>query len=91
MLEAMEYNDDTMSPQAIKMKKFNQDGKLTSDVTQSIMEEEKPNQKEKPAFREKRITKFIPKTVPRGQEIDFVVKTLEYYNHHLQWNKAHER
>lgn len=92
LLEAMEYNDATPSlAQAVKMKKFNQDGKLTSEVIQSIMEEEKPNQKEKPAFRDERIIKLIPKTVPRGQETDFVVKALEFYNRHLQRNKAHER
>ena len=92
LLEAMEYNDATPSlAQAIKMKKYNQYGKLTSEVIQSIMEEEKPNQKEKPAFRDERITKLIPKTVPRGQETDFVVKALEFYNRHLQRNKAHER
>ena len=92
LLEAMGYNDATPSlAQAIKMKKYNQDGKLTSEVIQSIMEEEKPNQKGKPAFCDERITKLIPKTVPRGQETDFVVKALEFYNRHLQRNKAHER
>ena len=92
LLEAMEYNDATPSlAQAIKMKKFMQDGKLTDEVIQSIMEEEKPNQKEKPAFRDERITKLIPKNVPRGQETDFVVKALEFYNRHLQRSKAHER
>ena len=92
LLEAMSYNDATPSlAQAIKMKKFNQDGKLTDEVIQSIMEEEKPNQKEKPDFRDERITKLIPKTVPKGQETDFVVKALEFYNRHLQRNKAHER
>ena len=92
LLEAMSYNDATPSlAQAIKMKKFNQDGKLTDEVIQSIMEEEKPNQKEKPAFRDERITKLIPNTVPKGQETDFVVKALEFYNRHLQRNKAHER
>ena len=92
LLEAMSYNDATPSlAQAIKMKKFNQDGKLTDEVIQSIMEEEKPNQKEKPVFRDERITKLIPKSVPKGQEADFVVKALEFYNRHLQRNKAHER
>ena len=92
LLEAMGYNDATPSlAQAIKMKKFSQDGKLTDEVIQSIMEEEKPNQKEKPAFRDERITKLIPKSIPRGQETDFVVKALEFYNRHLQRNKAHER
>lgn len=92
LLEAMSYNDATPSlAQAIKMKKFMQEGKLTDEVISSIMEEEKPNQKEKPVFRDERITKLIPKSVPRGQETDFVVKALEFYNRHLQRSKAHER
>lgn len=92
LLEAMSYNDATPSlAQAIKMKKFMQDGKLTDEVIQSIMEEEKPNQREKPAFRDERITKLIPKSVPKGKEADFVVKALEFYNRHLQRNKAQER
>ena len=92
LLEAMSYNDATPSlAQAIKMKKFMQEGKLTGEVIQSIMEEEKPNQREKPAFRDERITKLIPKSVPKGQEADFVVKALEFYNRHLQRQKAQER
>lgn len=92
LLEAMEFNDATPSlAQAIKMKKFQQDGKLTGEVIQSIMEEEKPNQKEKPVFRDERITKLIPKSVPKGQEADFVVKALEYYHRHLQRQRGQER
>lgn len=92
LLEAMGYNDATPSlAQAIKMKKFMQEGKLTDEVIQSIMQEDKPNQKEKPAFKDERITKLIPKSIPKGQETDFVVKALEFYNRHLQRNKAHER
>ena len=92
LLEAMEYNDATPSlAQAIKMKKFMQDGKLTNEVIQSIMQEEKPNQREKPAFRDERITKLIPKSVPRGRESDFVVKALEFYKRYLQRNKDRER
>ncbi|TGX99597.1 ParB/RepB/Spo0J family partition protein [Hominisplanchenecus murintestinalis] len=92
LLEAMGYNDATPSlAQAIKMKKFMQEGKLTDEVIQSIMQEEKPNQKEKPAFKDERITKLIPKSIPRGQETDFVIKALEFYNRHLQRSKAHER
>ena len=92
LLEAMEYSDATPSlAQAIKMKKFMQDDKLTDEVIQSIMEEEKPNQREKPAFRDERITKLIPKSIPRGQESDFVVKALEFYNRYLQRSKDRER
>ena len=75
LLEAMGYNDATPSlAQAIKMKKFSQDGKLTDEVIQSIMEEEKPNQKEKPAFRDERITKGIAVFDPKGRR-----NTLKYY------------
>ena len=92
LLEAMGYNDATPSlAQAIKMKKFMQEGKLTDEVIQSIMQEEKPNQKEKPAFKDERITKLIPKSIPRGQETDFVVKALEFYNRHLQRQRGQER
>ena len=92
LLEAMEYNDATPSlAQAIKMKKYMQEGNLTDGVISSIMEEEKPNQREKPAFRDERITKLIPKSVPKGKESDFVVKALEFYNRHLQRSKAQER
>jgi len=92
LLEAMGYNDATPSlAQTIKMKKFSQEGKLTSDVIESIMEEEKPNQREKPQFKDERITKLIPKTVPQGQESDFVVKALEFYNRHLNRKKEQER
>ena len=92
LLEAMEYSDATPSlAQASKMKKFMQENRLTDEVIQSIMEEEKPNQREKPAFRDERITKLIPKSVPRGQESDFVVKALEFYNRHLQRSKDRER
>lgn len=92
LLEAMEYNDATPSlSQAIKMKKYMQEGKLTDGVISSIMEEEKPNQREKPAFRDERITQLIPKSVPKGKESDFVVKALEFYNRHLQRSKAQER
>lgn len=91
LLEAMEYQDATPSlAQAIKMKKFQQDGKLTAEVIQSIMQEAKPNQREKPAFRDERITRLIPKTVPKGKEADFVVKALEYYTRHLNSN-THQR
>ena len=53
------YLDTPSLEQAIKMKKFMQDGKLTDEVIQSIMQEEKPNQREKPAFRDERITEFF--------------------------------
>lgn len=92
LYDTMECEDCTPSlAQAIKMKKFSRDGKLTEEVILSIMQEEKPNQREKPAFRDERITRLIPKSIPRGQETDFVIRALEFYNRHLQRRRDQER
>ena len=91
LLNAMSYYDATPSlAQATKMKKFSQEGKLSDDVISSIMQEEKPNQRQKPAFSDERINKLIPSTVPKGGENDYVVKALEFYNRHLQKKRSNE-
>lgn len=92
LYDTMECEDCTPSlAQAIKMKEFSRDGKLTEEVILSIMQEEKPNQREKPAFRDERIARLIPKSIPRGQETDFVIRALEFYNRHLQRRRDQER
>ena len=91
LLNAMSYYDATPSlAQATKMKKFSQEGKLSEDVISSIMQEEKPNQRQKPAFSDERINRLIPSTVPKGGENDYVVKALEFYNRHLQKKRSSE-
>ena len=91
LLNAMSYYDATPSlSQATKMKKFSQEGKLSEDVISSIMQEEKPNQRQKPAFSDERINSLIPSTVPKGGENDYVVKALEFYNRHLQKKRSNE-
>lgn len=85
LLDAIEMADATPShAQTIKMRKFHDEGKLTQEVIESIMDEVKPNQREKPAFRDKRIASLIPKTVPVERQSDYVVKALEYYNRVLE-------
>ena len=92
LYDTMECEDCTPSlAQAIKMKEFSRDGKLTEEVILSIMQEEKPNQREKPAFRDERITRLIPKSIRRRQETDFVIRALEFYNRHLQRRRDQER
>ena len=92
LYDTMECEDCTPSlAQAIKMKEFSRDGKLSAEVILSIMQEEKPNQREKPAFRDERITRLIPKSIPRWQETDFVIRALEFYNRHLQRRRDQER
>ena len=83
--EAMEYTDATPSlAQAIKLKAFSQEGKLGLHVIESIMSEEKPNQREKISFRADRIRRYIPESVPMRDTEEFVCKALEYYGQYLE-------
>lgn len=85
LLLAMELADATPShAQAIKMRKFSQDGKLTPEVIESIMCEEKPNQKEKVSIRYEDARKYIPSSVPYKDTGAFILKALEYYHRHLE-------
>lgn len=53
LVKAMEFSDATPSHyQAIRMKNYYRDGKLTEEVIDTIMDEAKPNQKEKSPFRD---------------------------------------
>lgn len=91
LLLAMELADATPShAQAIKMRKFSQDGKLTPEVIESIMCEEKPNQKEKVSIRYEDARKYIPSSVPYKDTGAFILKALEYYHRHLErmWDDA---
>ena len=65
LLDMMECEDCTPSlAQAIKMKKFEQDGKLSEDVIYSIITEEKPNQVEQFKIPKKKIAKYFPEGTP---------------------------
>lgn len=80
LLEEMTYNDATPSlAQAIKMHSFAKDGKLSSEVIESIMSEEKPNQREKISFRADRLRQYIPDSVPREKTEEYVMRALQHY------------
>ncbi len=85
LLEAMEYNEATPShDQTIRMRRAYQEGNLTTEVVENIMEEPKPNQKEKSPFRDKRIEGAIPKEIPKEKYSEFVIKAIEFYNRYLE-------
>ena len=80
LLEEMTYNDATPSlAQAIKMHSFAKEGKLSSEVIESIMSEEKPNQREKISFRADRLRQYIPDSVPREKTEEYVMRALQHY------------
>lgn len=85
LVDAIDTEDCTPShAQTIKMRKFFDEGKLSSDVITSIMQEEKPNQKEKIIIPNKTVEKYIPKSIPAGKRQDYVCKALEHYGKYLQ-------
>lgn len=92
LLESISYQDATPSlAQAIKMRQFSKEGKLTEEVIESIMCEEKPNQREKISFRADRLRQFIPASVTPRETEDYVLKALEYYQRYRERQKQQER
>ena len=80
VVEEIDQNLATPShDQTIRMRKFFDEGKLTTEVIQAIMEEEKPNQREKIVLRGERVRQLIPKNVPLNQTEEYVCKALEHY------------
>lgn len=78
--EAMESEDCTPSlAQAIKIKKFSQEGRLNDDVILSILSEEKPNQREVYRLPKERIDKYFPKGTPSEKIEEIICKALELY------------
>lgn len=78
--EAMESEDCTPSlAQAIKIKKFSQEGRLNDDVILSILSEEKPNQREVYRLPKDRIDKYFPKGTPSEKIEEIICKALELY------------
>lgn len=80
VLEEMEINVCSPShDQTIRMRKAQEEGKLTDEVISAIMQEEKPNQIEKIRLSSQRISRFFaPRTSVREMENE-IVKALEIY------------
>lgn len=80
IVDEIDMSDSTPShDQTIRMRKFFDEGKLTTEVIQAIMGEEKPNQREKIVLRGERVRQLIPKNVPLNQTEEYVCKALEHY------------
>ena len=80
LLNSISYNDATPSlPQAIRLKEFSKAGKLSAEVIEAILGEEKPNQHEKISFKAERLRPYIPSSVPLEKTEDYIIKALEYY------------
>ena len=65
--------------QTIRMRKFSEEGRLTDAVIESIMQEEKPNQKEKIHIPYGQLRKYIPDNVSYDDTRDYILQALEFY------------
>lgn len=85
IVDEIDLNDCTPShDQTIRMRKFFNEGKLTTEAVQAIMSEEKPNQREKIVLRGDKVRSLIPKNIPLNQTEEYVCKALEHYNKFLR-------
>ena len=94
LVETISYEDATPSlAQAIKMRDFSKNGRLSADVILSIMCEKKPNQAEKISFRTDRLKQYLPKNITPKQTEEYVLKALEHYQRYQERNNRqhHDR
>lgn len=83
VLEQCEMNDCTPSySQAWRMHKADREGTLTKAAIQTIMSEEKANQRETVKIPTEKLRKFAPNANPQQLE-DFVLKACEHYRKYL--------
>lgn len=88
LLDTIEMEQCTPSyAQTRRMRTLLAEGKLTDETIYAIMQEEKPNQKEKFTISASKIEKVLPQSVKASQREDFILKAIDYYAKHLQRKK----
>ena len=68
--------------QTIRMRKLSEKGGLNAVIIEEIMQEEKPNQKEKVSVPYGKVRKLIPESVPFEKTGDYIMQALEFYQKH---------
>ncbi len=90
LLESIEYTDSFPShPQARQLKKLSQEGKLTEEEIDTIMGQEKANQKEKVSFKLEKIQDYFPPNYTTEKIEKTILNLLQSYKTHWQ-NKKKE-
>ena len=80
LIDILEQESCTPShAQAIKIRRFSEEGRLDANVLLSIMQEEKPNQIEQFRMPKDRIAKFFSPGTPAQEMERIIVKALELY------------
>lgn len=80
LLEIMDMEQCTPShAQTLRMRRMLENGKLTREALLAIMQEEKPNQKERLVLRDSRVQKLFPRNLPAEKREEYIIKAMEYY------------
>ena len=70
--------------QTIRMRRMSDEGKLSPEVIEAVMTEEKPNQREKIVLRGERFIRLFPPDLPMSKREDYIATAMEYYGRHRQ-------
>lgn len=85
MVDEIDLKDYTPShDQTLRMRKMFDEEKLTPKAIQTIMSEQKPNQREKIVLSGDKVRQYIPKNIPLNQTEDYICKALEHYASYLR-------
>lgn len=76
--------------QAIRMRRMNDENKLTPEAIEAIMLEEKPNQKERIVLRGERFKSLFPPDLPISKREDYVAAAMEFYGRHRAKQKSRD-
>ena len=80
LCEIMDMEQCTPShAQTLRMRRMLENGKLTGEALLAIMQEEKPNQKERLVLRDSRVQKLFPRNLPAEKREEYIIKAMEYY------------
>ena len=89
--QRMEMEQCTPShAQTIRMRRMCEQGKLTPEVIEAIMIEEKPNQKERIVLRGDRFKNLFPPDLPISKREDYVAAAMEFYGRHRQRHRERD-
>ena len=86
LLEAMDYAQATPSlSQALRLKRYSQEGKCTLEVMCTVMDEEKKTDLDRVIIKQDVLRKFFPKSYTPKQMEDTIIQLLE------QWQRKKQR
>ncbi|MBQ3371194.1 MAG: ParB/RepB/Spo0J family partition protein [Mogibacterium sp.] len=89
--QRMEMEQCTPShAQAIRMRRLAEEGKLTPEVIEAIMLEEKPNQKERIVLRGDRFSRLFPPDLPLSKREDYIAAAMEFYGRHRERQRTRD-